>query len=220
LGQERFATGDVQCPQCREAAALGTVAGVFDRDLLASRVTVPIGQSLGTFGWRFDSLAQAAQPLAYYHRNNATNYQVPGGGVRPSGGRDSAAVSWANYGADYEVTYDFQNTSNRCVTVKGAFMVYPGTRDPSSVATLPRTMLWNGWALANGVPFQILVNPRRPDRAARTASPLPFACDARNRCTTTARVEANSTQTLRLRIPVPALISAPAGLVFQTAPCS
>jgi hypothetical protein len=210
-GQQRFATGEIQCPGCRGAAARGTVSGLYGKDHFAWTARVPLTQASGVFGYRFDSIEQAPMNIGYYASNNATQYIEPGSGnaSRPTNGKDSDDRSWANYGADYEVGFTFVNQRNTCVALESAFMVYPGTRPPTNVSTLNRGWVWAGWARSNQHLVQLIVAPNR------TSTPLPFECSSNTSCSPRKVIAAGGTADLRLFIPIPALISAPAGLIFK-----
>ncbi len=108
LSKAQFATGNIQCPCCRTAAAWGTPTGVYQYDTWQGSVDISVKQPAMVRGWRFDTApgnVLTSGKMCKPDGSSVTVYNcVPAGNVAAGHGnnqRPSALgfYSWNNLGS-------------------------------------------------------------------------------------------------------------------------
>jgi hypothetical protein len=194
LAQARFAPGEIKSPNAA-TGAMGRCAGLYRYERWKGSIEVEVGETPFVRGFRFDERAQAFPGIATY--------------------TDSDPNSSGNYGSIYELELSVANATGREALVSLEFASYPAQIAPNDLkeywAFLAKrrwaipTRIWDGHAsLAVGGKerlVHILTRPTSPNamRASLWSGVLP----------------AGASEKLRLRVPVPGLISIPGALLVR-----
>ncbi|MBM4359246.1 MAG: hypothetical protein FJ096_14180 [Deltaproteobacteria bacterium] len=196
LAQSRFAPGEIKSPNAA-TGAMGRCAGLYRHERWGGATPIEVAETPFVRGFRFDERAQAFPGVATY--------------------TDSDPNSSGNYGSIYELEFVVSNATSRDARVSLEFASYPAQIAPNDLkeywAFLAKrgwaipTRLWDGHAtVALGgkerlVP--IFTKPTSPNAMRASLASLVLAPSA--------------SETIRVRIPVPGLISIPGALLVRAA---
>jgi hypothetical protein len=205
-----FATGNIAWPGWYRGGGEGRSAGVYANDRFVGRETFVLTEPSGATGVRLASSEQAARALVRH--------------------KDSARIHNGNYGALYDETLEITNGSGPCREVLVEFVSFAATSGGAPVfgayqgiarRDLP-TVYWNG-PIAK---YLGTTGRRTMDQAILFVDEQTYQSQPATALVPTMRkvlhsvlVNPGRTARLRYEIPVPGLITAPAGIVVTYAPC-
>jgi hypothetical protein len=198
----------------------GRPAGIYRSERWAGSTSVSITSATSSRGWQFlsappnqqsgtsclmnpqtptpSSASQRTAALRYYSANNSGQ----------SEGRDSDPWSTANYGAEYLLNFAATNRSGVCVTARLQIAAYPGQQACSAAAAKTRHYDGAFKVRTNGV--------QQPIARAFVRCPVgPSASTIASKV-----LRPNETVDWNVQGLIPGLISAPAGIVLDTAPAA
>lgn len=214
-----YAAGDVKWPGWYQGSGFGRAAGIYESSDWVSQASHEISQPKSAFGWKLFDATQSPTALIRHG--------------------DSAEILFGGYGAVFETQLKLSNKVSQCLEVTTSFASFAqlplkanesplGESRTLSVRDFERsdpqrrpTMLWNGpieinqelssgeWV--NEIQNVILTpttNRNDTDLVSGLVRPL-FMW----------RLQPNEQRSMRIKIPVPGYIVAPAALVFETRAC-
>jgi len=194
LAGARFAPGEIKSPN-PATGAMGRCAGLYRHDRWSGSVALEIGETPFVRGFRFDERAQAFPGLATY--------------------RDSDPNSSGNYGSIYELELAITNATGREALVSVEFASYPAQIAPNDLKDYWAFLAKRGWALPTRLwdgPAAVTLGGKERVVSIFTKPSSPNAM----RSSLASRVlSAGANEKLRLRIPVPGLISIPAAILVR-----
>lgn len=204
----------------------GRPAGFYQYERWSGTVSnIDITQATSTTGWRYLAAPPNQQigsscvmnpttttPSSNSQRSNAIRYYY----TNTSGateGRDSDPWSTANYGAEYALGFGATNKTGRCITASLQITNYPGG-GLCSVGGGTSTRHYDGaWAITqNGVSMPL---QRAFVKCSLTSTPRKTTATIASKV-----LRPNEKVTWNLRTFVPGLISAPAGILLNSAPAT
>ena len=216
-----YAAGDVKWPGWYNGKGYGRAAGLYEGGEWLGSGSHDIQGAREAFGWRLFDAQQSPKAIARHG--------------------DSAEVLFGGYGVVYEASVSLKNTAAECVSAQVGFTSYADlalksgvtplgdARAPSSAylnltdpARRP-SMLWNGplharYQLRGGerttLERAVVLTPTgaSPSDPTATASGLTAPLFRLN-------MEPGEAREVRVRLPVPGYIVAPAALTAEVTPC-
>jgi hypothetical protein len=203
---EEFAQGNIAWPGWYGGQGAGRNAGVYNGDRRVGSQDFSLPGPDYMRGYRVATIEQSAQAV----------FRL----------KDSAEVSFGNYGSLYDQSFNVTNSGKDCMIVQAELVSYAAVKADDSPTysvynslandQLP-SVFWNGPVLtmSTGQPtLDHVVLYAEKNHSTPTAT-VPTV----RKVLETVRVEVGATGALRYQIPVPGLISAPAAMVFTSEKC-
>ena len=194
LARTRFAPGEIKSPNAA-TGAMGRCAGLYRHDRWNGKLEVEIDSTPFVRGFRFDERGQAFEGLATY--------------------KDSDPKSSGNYGSLYDLELTLTNTLAREAVITVEFASYPAQFAPADLKEYWAFLSKRRWSIPSRLwDGHAAVAHRGKNRLVQVFT-KPTSPNAMRASLLSATLAAGATETARLRIPVPGLISIPAAIIIR-----